>query len=331
VKRISPIVLVTLAALAACSSSSSPSSSDTNADSGLPPPKDPNVASTSIGPIDVAAGQEETVCIYKRLDNDNDIMATSFIADLAPGSHHLIVYRSSVTTEDLDPTACVPFLGLTDQSEVPFLLVGKPHFEQTFPANVGILLPAHQMVKIEAHYINTGSTQIEGQGSVEIHGMPASQATGYQAADWGFWGTKNFDIPPKSSATTGVLFEKGVAGTTAFAISSHQHELGTRVQAWTSHGASQSDAGPDAGATIDQGTQVLDNKDWSNPAFPALEPPIAFDGTNGFAYQCDWNNTTDQDVQFGESALNEMCFIGFYYYPSQGFDLCLDGRCRIHR
>jgi hypothetical protein len=30
-----------------------------------------------------------------------------------------------------------------------------------------------------------------------------------------------------------------------------------------------------------------------------------------------------------ESALDEMCFVGGYYYPSQGFQLCLDGQCQL--
>jgi hypothetical protein len=30
-------------------------------------------------------------------------------------------------------------------------------------------------------------------------------------------------------------------------------------------------------------------------------------------------------VTFGESALDEMCFIGGYYYPGNGFDLRIQG------
>jgi hypothetical protein len=36
-------------------------------------------------------------------------------------------------------------------------------------------------------------------------------------------------------------------------------------------------------------------------------------------------------VSFGESALDEMCFVGGYYYPSQGMDLCLDGMCQLRQ
>jgi hypothetical protein len=33
-------------------------------------------------------------------------------------------------------------------------------------------------------------------------------------------------------------------------------------------------------------------------------------------------------VKFGESFNDEMCFLWQYYYPSQGFQLCVDGFCK---
>jgi hypothetical protein len=31
--------------------------------------------------------------------------------------------------------------------------------------------------------------------------------------------------------------------------------------------------------------------------------------------ECTYNNTTDRTVAFGESSLDEMCFIGLYKFP----------------
>ena len=287
----------------------------------------PTVGAASIGPIDVAAGGEETVCIFKRLDNTEDIMATDFVADLAPGSHHLIVYKSTYTDEDLTPTACTPFLGLLDKTAIPILLVGAPHLAYSFPTNVGLAIPAHQMVKIEAHYINATAAQIEGTGSFSLHGIPLAQATGYQLLDFGFWGTKNIDIKPASTYSTGVLYQTGIAGSTVFAVGAHQHELGTRAQIWSAAGPEVTPGDGGRPSAPPAGAQLLDQHDWANQQLTTLDPPVVFDGTNGLDFQCDWNNPTSQEIQFGESALNEMCFAAFYYYPSHGFDLCIDGRC----
>jgi hypothetical protein len=278
----------------------------------------PNVGTASIGPLTIDAGGEETVCIVKRLDNTEDIMATSFVADLAPGSHHLIVYKSTDTEENLTPFACSPFVGLIDQTAEPLMLVNKLHLQYDFPPNVGMMLPAGQMLRIEAHYINTTAAQITGQGNITVHGIPTAQATGYQNADFGFWGTTRINIPAKSAYTTPVHYQGGLAGSKIFGLTTHQHQLGTRVQVWQTSGLQTAPA---------DSALVMDEQDWSNPALKAFDPPLSFDGTDGFSYQCSWQNSTDQTVSFGESALDEMCFVGFYYYPSQGFDICVDGHC----
>src|SRR5579859_4360121 len=63
---------------------------------------------TSIGPIPVAGGQEETVCITKRLTNPDPLVITDIQIALAQGSHHLIVYSVTDTQENLTPTPCTP-------------------------------------------------------------------------------------------------------------------------------------------------------------------------------------------------------------------------------
>src|SRR5579872_2332483 len=77
------------------------------------------LTTTSVGPFDIAAGEEKTVCIVKRLDNTADFVASSFAVDLAPVSHHLIVYSSNATDEQLTPFACRPFEGIVLGAEVP--------------------------------------------------------------------------------------------------------------------------------------------------------------------------------------------------------------------
>src|SRR5258706_9958091 len=93
----------------------------------------PGIATTSIGPIDLAAGEEKTVCINKRLDNTEDIVGTAFDSTLAPGSHHLIVYRSKATSETLTPYACSPFQGVIQGADAPFLIITKGHLEYSLP------------------------------------------------------------------------------------------------------------------------------------------------------------------------------------------------------
>ena len=283
---------------------------------GTDAPSTPPLATGSIGPIPVAGGEDKTVCINKLLDNADDILATRLIADLAPGSHHMIVYRSSATTENLTPFDCRPFESLFLSNDTPLLLVNARHVDFSFPAGVGLKLAAHQMVRIEAHYVNASKSSIDGNGSFSIQGKKLSEAGDYQLADFSFWGTRKFSIPPKAHATTGKKFQAGIAGTKGFALTTHQHSLGSQVDVWASSSPTDVPATP-----------LLTETNWAAPKLVPID--IAFDGTNGFTYECQWDNPTDSTVTFGESGLtNEMCFLLTYYYPSHGFDICFDGACK---
>lgn len=305
--------------LLSCSGSASrpagagPSTGDASASTAPAPASAPVIA--AIGPIDLAAGEEKTVCIVKRLDNTEDMVATSFVSDLAPGSHHLIVYRSTAAAEQLTPFSCNPFEGILG-GDVPLVIVTRSHLDYAMPSGVGVPLAKGQMLKIEAHYINTTSAAIEGNGAVQVNGVPAADAGTYQPAEVGLWGTTSINVPARSTFSTPVNFQKGIAGTKMFALTTHEHRLGTRAQVWAS------------AAPGDVARQLSNDTDWASPAFVTPPEPIAFDGTNGLSYQCDWSNSTDTAVSFGESALNEMCFVILYYYPGHQTDLCLDGQCQ---
>jgi hypothetical protein len=306
-------MLAVIAGMPGCSSSGSNPASGANNEGGVGASSAALTSTVTMGPIDLAAGDEKTVCIVKSLGNTEDMVLSSIDATLAPGSHHLIVYRTTAA-ENLTPTPCMPFGGVGVGADRPVLIVTTPTGSWKFPDGVGLELKPDQMLRIEAHYINTGSTDIQGHGTVTFHGAPAAAAP-FQPADVFVWGTLNISVPAKSQASTPVNFQAGIAGTQMLSISTHEHRLGTLVQAWESPGPGS------------QGMQIANDKDWSNPAWTALEPPFAFDGRSGVSYQCSWNNTTDQAVMFGESALDEMCFILGYYYPSTGVDVCVDGAC----
>jgi hypothetical protein len=301
------VVCSGLLALAACSGKTG-SSSSSSGSSGI---------QVSIGPIDVPASVETTQCIVVPIGNTEDVVMDGYDIKLTAGSHHLIVY---LTTQDVqtDPVNCSPFTGLALGTDVPIAFANKEHIDWSFPTGVGIDIPANQNVKIEGHYINTTAADLQGQGTVTFNATPKATHAPYQPAGYAFYGTTNIDIPPNASWSTGPLFQSGPANTHLVSISTHQHRLGVRAQAWAS------------AARGDVSAPIADDKDWSQPAWTSLAPQFDFDGTSGLTYQCDWTNTTDQTASFGESALNEMCFVGGYIYPSHGLDLCLDGGCR-HR
>jgi hypothetical protein len=303
--------LLPLAVLAACSGSTQPASA--TGDGGDTNPNDFTVA---IGPIDVPAGVETTQCIVIPFGNTQDVVVNSIDVDLAPGSHHLIVYATN-DAQQTDPVNCSPFTGVALGSDAPLILANKEQATFTLPDGVAQEVPSGQRVKIEAHYINATASDLQGHGQVTFHTTPKASSPPYQPASFVFWGTTNINIPPSSSFSTGPIFQVGPAGTHLALVTTHEHRLGTRAQVWAS-------AQPG-----DMSTQIADDKDWSNPSWRPLQPTFDFNGTNGLTFQCDWFNGTTQTISFGESALDEMCFVGGYYYPSTKMSLCIDGHCRL--
>ena len=294
--------------LAACSGKAGAGSSQ-------PGPQSVDVQ-TGVGPIPLTAGQETTLCVVKPLNNAEDMVLTGFDMNLTPGSHHLLVYLTDAGEADT-PYPCSPFTGVAVGNDVPLAFANTENVTFAFPQGVAMDIPANSMVKIEAHYINTTSGDLQGQGAVTLHGTTKATAPAYQAANFLAFGTLNIHIPPNATYSTGPIFQAAEAGMHLVLITTHEHRLGTRAQVWASSAAG------------DLSNQIADDRDWANPAWRVLPSQVDFDGTNGLTYQCDWTNTTDQTITFGESALDEMCIIAGYYYPSQGVYGCLDGRCKF--
>ena len=300
------IVLVALGGMIACSSSSGGGGGTSSA----------NSPQASIGPITVAAGQEITECIVIPLGNTEDFVIQGVDVSLAPGSHHLIMYQTGDPPQTT-PFSCTPFSEIAfGTGDTPIVFAAKEQESFTFPTGTGLEVPANTNVRLEAHYINATSKTIEGHGQVTVHGVPKSQAGTYQPVGFAFWGTINIDIPANSTASTGPLFQAGTAGRHLMSISTHQHRLGSGIQVWESTASGQ------------KSKQIANDTDWANPSWTMLQPDFAFDGTNGLTFDCSWDNTTTQEVKFGESALDEMCFIGGYEYPFTGLDFCVDGHCK---
>lgn len=55
--------------------------------------------------------------------------------------------------------------------------------------------------------------------------------------------------------------------------------------------------------------------DWESPDSTQLTPHVSVPKGGGFLLRCAWNNTSDAELKWGESARQEMCFFWGYYYP----------------
>jgi hypothetical protein len=275
----------------------------------------------SIGPIPLAPGDEKTVCTTVRLSNAADVDVVAMTTSLAPGSHHLILYRSTATAESPSLTPCQTF-DTVMQGDVPLLLAGTLQTELTLPSGVAYHLPAGQMVKIEAHYINATSSSIEGRGTVTM--ALGSSSTPMQPADVMLCGSmrqlSSQGVPPRQASVVldpGFYAGGGDVDLTKlklFGLTSHEHHLGSGVTIGKSTAAS------------DPGTSLFATTSWDSPPLVVFDAAhvVSFAPHEGLRWQCSYDSLDAQPAPtgttyFGSSALqNEMCFLAAYYYPSVG-------------
>lgn len=258
------------------------------------------------GPLTIPPGEEAVKCVTVGLGNEQSVFVRRFRTKLHEGSHHMIVYTTD-QPPNADPVPCQSF-GVGGGSAI--FIAQQPESELTLPTDpsgvpVGLELHPHQSLVIEIHYINATSAPLDVLGVVELDVLPVTS----EVIKSGFLFQGAFGIPTipaQSEADTGVLFEQAIPGTNVFALTTHQHKLGTRMQVWYADDVS------------DLSTPIADSTSWHDPPLELYDPPLHFPagGSKGFAYQCHWVNPTPQPVSGGLGADDEMCFFWSYYYPA---------------
>ncbi len=277
-------------------------------------PAPPGSYTVTFGPITVPPGVENTQCITVPLGNPTPIHVGQIHNVLGNASHHMIVYQVSDTTPQTTPFDCQPFTDTLDPTKGSVLMVTQKKDDLLqLPQGVGFTLNANQMLRIEMHYINPLGTPQTLQSSSTMIPIPDGQFQ--NEAGFLFIGDPDITLPPNATTTLGPIFFPIPAeyeGAQFFAITGHEHKLGTDVVVSTAANAS------------DPGTSVYNVPGWlwSEPATVSASPPFTVPTGGGFSFTCTWNNTTSSTVKFGESANDEMCFFWAYYYPSVGSKVC---------
>jgi len=287
------------------------------------PPDAPGLSgdkyTVAFGPVTVQPGQENTQCVQARITNATPIKVHQMHNILGPGSHHLILYKDDMTTaERTTPFDCQPFTDALNPSGMvaPIMITQRPDDELYLPEGVAYTLGANQMMRVEMHFINSTDAPIEAMATVELYAAPEGSIQ--HEANILFIGSPDVSIPAGATMTLDQFFTPSRAqldleGAKFFAITGHTHHFGTDMQvdiAPTNGGARTSVYKP---------SPFL----WDEPLTQTHKPEFNVPaGQGGFSFKCTYTNTSNQNVGFGESANDEMCFFWAYYYPSKGAHVC---------
>jgi len=257
-------------------------------------PFDPTVVETrqaAIGPFDVPAGEERTMCVVVDLGNQVPRMIRTVRSQLTEGTHHVIANLSSQAPSPA-PAVCGPFAGGGDDSVLT--IAQQMTASLSYPAGSGVPVVAHQSIHLEMHYINTTDQPMMIGGTVFLD--LADAAAGLRPIDFVFTGNPNLTIPAMDTAVAR-SFHALPVGEELFATTAHTHKYGLRA---TVELATSLD-----GPTI---SVLHDSTNWAERPLDTFTPIVVTDGL-GVRLTCNYRNDTDTPISFGTSAEAEMCFV----------------------
>jgi hypothetical protein len=263
--------------------------------------------------LTVKPGEELHQCQFVTLPADSEVEIVSFSHKYTAGSHHFLVFAT-----DLE---AIP-AGLEGQydcvnGDEPIMehargiLYGAQSAAATFPlpAGVGFKMKAHQVLMLQAHYLNTTATAIPAMVRAGFDTAPAAQIR--EHAGFMLFYDPFIYVPAQSSATSGIR----CAVTSDINVVSgftHYHQRGTAMRVWVDPSMKQ-----------ESSTPIHETQDWEHPA--DFQGPLAVPAGSAFRFECAYTNRDTVDVFQGpNAATSEMCvFAGLYYPQAKGdFDGC---------
>lgn len=272
-------------------------------------------ASLTIKVPQVQPGAEDTQCVQIRLSNTESVDIVTLHNKLSAGSHHFIVTAlNDAAAPEQSLTRCQGFGGAVTGAPLAITQAHDDHVQ--LPEGLGYRLNPSHVIHLEMHYINTSDKPLDISATTDM--FAAAKGAQLQPAAVMLIGTADIAVPPHSTMETGPKFLQlpaGMEGTKFFAITGHTHAYGTNVTVRLASAFQE--------PLMDLYTPA--HFDWEAPESKPLTPHVSVPDGGGFLLNCAWNNTSDSELKWGESALQEMCFFWGYYYPrKEVFSIVVD-------
>lgn len=291
-------LLLSLPSLAACGSSTTdaPQSSATTA-------VDANWTTLLTGDWTRDPGSEGYTCVRKTIDKDYYV--SGFEAINPVGTHHTLLTMGAANGPD-GTTAC----SAADNYLLSVFGSGVGTNPLEFPKGIAVKIPKDTQLLLNLHLFNTTSQPLSGTSGTRIHTVTEADVVDF--AEGILAGTVTIDIPAGQTKTT-TGYCTMTSDVTLFAVAPHMHQLGIYEKV-----VAQSSLAGDV--TLFDGPY-----DFNEQSYHLIDPVKLAKGDK-VRVECTHHNTTNHDVTFGQSSLQEMCFAGIYRYPADGTPfICVDG------
>jgi hypothetical protein len=255
------------------------------------------------GSWELAPEDEGYRCV--RLTMTEDTYVKEFQPIAPHGTHHTLL---SVNETPVGPDG-ISVCGGNDNGLVTLLGsgAGENYSAGPVPDGVAYKIAKGSQLNLNLHIFNAGESTITGTSGIKVRSTTVDKVE--QSAETILAGPLTLAIPPGRSTSTGECTIK--SDTNVFAVAPHMHQLGVHLKSVIHRAAGGTEPLFDGPYNFDDQRQTATGE-------------LVLKEGDVVEVECTYENDTSRDVGFGESSLDEMCFIGLYRYPVAGEGLiCL--------
>lgn len=254
------------------------------------------------GPYVVPAHSEKYFCYTQRVTKD----AGAIEVDVHNGLtvHHLAVFQT-LSDEPEGFSECPSQIKMT---WVPLYGGGRNTPGIKLPSNAAFKFPAGQQILVQLHLVNAGANDVHESTLVNL--VYAKDPAPLLPAGIFALGKLSFDIPTGATNFPVVGQCNSPRDLDVFALFPHMHTLGKRIAL-------------EYGATESTSQTVYQVDPWSFGDQPMQLQTLNVKQGDFLRATCTYDNTAGHDVMYGESTLDEMCFMILFYTPFDHLNGCV--------
>lgn len=255
----------------------------------------------------VAAGDDARYCEVLTLPGDADDLYAVERIELALAAEGreltlMVAERNSETAEIMEPGPAIPCLraGEVFGEQLRRVTSTQHHYhDQRFPLGVGRLLRGGDRLAIEYHYLNPSDEPLRAAAKINLH-VTGEDELARQAQVATFENLTIYTPPDGQSRHTGECLVN--APVTAFELGRRTRHWGTDFRVWIRGGARDGELLWHSGDYRD--TQI------------ELAQPLNLKAGEGLRFECNYRNSSDEDLAAGSSARDEVCALQMSFWAT---------------
>ena len=234
-----------------------------------------------------------------------------------PWSHHVIIdavvpgSETDAGLEDGMVKPCVSAASAYGEDLVDVIGAQSPYSDLDLPDGIGRIYYGGQKVIVDYHYFNPTLEEIPAGHAINFHRVEEADVT-HVAENFGFYNFNILTLPGQTSKYAAkCTFKQDVM---VSVLTRHTHRWGKDFHIWYEGGEND-------------GEHIWTSNDWELELNYVYDEPRLMKKGEGFRFQCEYENTTDQILTFGPKATDEMCILfGVVWSPDSLYMSSVDSQ-----